>query len=337
MWKSVLVLVMFGVLLNCNPTPLLPTPQAASLRTEEAEIEIIGLRDWTLEMVQDSLAKYAPEDGLASHACAAVLRAELGFADASVSISFSRPGVKRVDIAVVEPTDSAWVQYLETAPDSIPDLDEWGQGLRVFLENSGDFQTALQLYALYDETPPDLDESILSGPGDDLAEFLRSRTSDDLELALSTLKGDRNWHNRTIAYAVLGRFPDDDRSWHALVDGLRDPAGPASGTASQTLGVITRTAARRVDWSGEGEALRWLVNGTNLFGHTALLRALAATEIDPSLAPLIFQDFGGITPSKLVSSNDRIRNAAEAFLRQISGEDFGNDPDAWIAWIASVR
>jgi hypothetical protein len=337
MKKSAVFVVSLGALLGCGQTQLPPTPQAASLKTEDAEIEIIGLREWTLEMVQDSLAKYAPEDGLATHACAAALRTKLGFADASVSVSLGQPGLRRVDIAVVEPADSAWVQYLPSAPDSFPDLDEWGQGFRVFLESSGDFQTALQLYALFDETPPDLDESILSAPGDELAEFLRSRTTDDLELALSTLERDRNWHNRTIAYAVLGRFPDDDRSWHALVDGLRDPNGPASGTASQTLGAITRTAARRVDWSEKEDALRWLVNGTNLFGHTPLLRALAATQIDPGLAPEILQDFGGITPYKLVSSNEGIRNATAAFLRQISGEDFGYDPDDWIAWIASVR
>ncbi len=337
MKKSRLTVLALSLLFGCNRTPLPPTPKAASIKTKDAEIEVLGLREWTLQMVQDSLAKYAPDDGLASHACAAVLRGKLGFADASVSISFIRPGVKRVDIAVIEPEDSSLVQYLDVARDSAADLDEWAQGLKVFLDNSGDFQTALQLYALSDETPPELDESIRSEAGDQLAEFLRSRTTADLELAFSTLRKDRNWHNRVMAYAVLGRFPADDRSWHALADGLRDPSGLARATASQTLGVITRTSTRRVDWTGQAEALQWLVNGTNLFGHTTLLRALAATEIDPRLAPEIFQDFGGVTPDGLISSNESIRNATEAFLRQISGEDFGTDPEAWMRWMASVR
>ena len=118
MRKPAILVVSLGALLGCSRTQLPPTPQAASLKTEDAEIEIIGLREWTLEMVQDSLAKYAPEDGLATHACAAALRTKLGFADASVSISFSRPGMRRVDIAVVEPVENGDPEaeaYAETA------------------------------------------------------------------------------------------------------------------------------------------------------------------------------------------------------------------------------
>jgi hypothetical protein len=48
MKKSAVFVVSLGALLGCGQTQLPPTPQAASLKTEDAEIEIIGLREWTL-------------------------------------------------------------------------------------------------------------------------------------------------------------------------------------------------------------------------------------------------------------------------------------------------
>ena len=51
----------------------------------------------------------------------------------------------------------------------------------------------------------------------------------------------------------------------------------------------------------------------------------------------VLRDAGGITPFKLASSDEEIREASHAFLRQISGEDFGYDVDAWLEWINSVR
>jgi len=55
----------------------------AVLNVANKQVEVLGLRRWTLVMIQDSLDKYAPGENLASHACAAVLRYKLGFADAA--------------------------------------------------------------------------------------------------------------------------------------------------------------------------------------------------------------------------------------------------------------
>lgn len=53
------------------------------LRLPGKMVEVIGLRQWTLAMLQDSLAALTPRESLTSHACAVVLRYKLGFPDAA--------------------------------------------------------------------------------------------------------------------------------------------------------------------------------------------------------------------------------------------------------------
>src|SRR4051812_34702076 len=60
-------------------------PVIAILEDSTKRLEILGLKRWTLAMIQDSLARYAPHDSLLSHACAAILRGKLHFADAAVT------------------------------------------------------------------------------------------------------------------------------------------------------------------------------------------------------------------------------------------------------------
>ena len=61
---------------GAQSSPLLTLPDGGT-------VEMLGLRRWTIGMLQDSLAKYAPADSLQSHACAATLRYTLHFADAA--------------------------------------------------------------------------------------------------------------------------------------------------------------------------------------------------------------------------------------------------------------
>ena len=52
--------------------------QASSvIETPTLTIELIGLKRWTVAMIDDSLAKYSPKDRLTAHACAAILRTKL--------------------------------------------------------------------------------------------------------------------------------------------------------------------------------------------------------------------------------------------------------------------
>ena len=94
----------------------------AILETPAARLELIGLKRWTLGMIQDPLARYAPGESLASHACAAILRQKLGFADAAAQYYSPSPGSTKGywAVPVVEPQDSARVRYRELPRDSLP-------------------------------------------------------------------------------------------------------------------------------------------------------------------------------------------------------------------------
>src|SRR2546426_4254089 len=136
-------------------------------RTPQGIVEVVGLRRWTVQMIQDSAAKYAPGQDLASHACAAVLRLKLKFADASVVFYRTDTVYYRTDtvyyrsdtvyyrsdtassggvliVSVIEPQDSALVRYKPRYHDSLPVRPEWRTAVDVFENHNHAFQTAVQ-------------------------------------------------------------------------------------------------------------------------------------------------------------------------------------------------
>src|SRR2546426_6814928 len=122
-------------------------------RTPQGIVEVVGLRRWTVQMIQDSAAKYAPGQDLASHACAAVLCLKLKFADASVVFYRTDTVYYRSDtalsggvliVSVIEPQDSALVRYKPRYHDSLPVHPEWRTAVDVFENHNHAFQTAVQ-------------------------------------------------------------------------------------------------------------------------------------------------------------------------------------------------
>src|SRR5688572_14822988 len=88
-------------------------------------IYVVGLRTWTVRMIQDSLTKYSPKDSLQSHACAAILRYKLGFADASAVRMMSERAPDIVFVHVREPQDSARVHYRALPLDTLNPVKHW--------------------------------------------------------------------------------------------------------------------------------------------------------------------------------------------------------------------
>src|SRR5436190_568644 len=86
-----------------------PTHAQTVIETSKQTIEVIGLTRWSVRMIQDSLAAYAPGNDLTAHACAAILRGKLHFADAAVSVytgMTTQQTKPYVAITLVEPADS---------------------------------------------------------------------------------------------------------------------------------------------------------------------------------------------------------------------------------------
>ena len=122
-----------------------PARAQAVLETPSATVEVLGLKRWTVQMLQDSLAARAPGTSLTSHACAAVLRAKLGFADAAV-VHFGSGGraKKYVAITVIEPQDLARVRYRPEFADTLPEREAWHEAAALLARDPGAFYLVLQ-------------------------------------------------------------------------------------------------------------------------------------------------------------------------------------------------
>lgn len=313
--------------------------QVAAIENSSMRIEILGLRRWSPAMMQDSLRQYSPKDSLFSHACAHVLQSKLHFADASVVLYPSGDGGRKKSlwlISVIEPQDSALVRYNPVVGDSLPDRAEWAMPIRLFRDDNEAVQFALgSRHFLLGSAAPSRADSLLA-PALPLRAFLRAhRSATDMRDALQTISHDRNPSNRAIAALIMLNFPKHDASWLALVEALRDPEPVVNVTAQEVLQRLIDEHPKRVDWSPAVPTLRLLLNGTNLFAHTAVMATLAATSVRMELAAPLLREGGALPLAKLGSSSIHERTIARRLLTQLAGGDRGT-PVAWEKWLAGL-
>ena len=81
------------------------------VEAESGKVEFVGLEQWTVPTLVDTLRALEPDRPL--HACAVVLKQKLRFSDASVMSYPGESGMYTV-VTVVEPQDSARVRYQPT-------------------------------------------------------------------------------------------------------------------------------------------------------------------------------------------------------------------------------
>lgn len=316
---------------------VVPAQAQSVIETPKATIEIVGLKRWTIQMIDDSLAKYSPKDRLTAHACAAILREKLHFADASVDVftNMTREQTKSyVAVTVVEPSDSALIHYKPAFSDSLPIRDEWKAAYSAFKDHNELAQRAMQTPSFY-ETRLSPQDSATFEPIHAMHDLLVAhRGAADFDIARRTLDADGNAVNRTMAAFVLSSFADRDSAWWALADALRDPtSGMVSSTASQILSLMSRRAPRPVDWAPMANRLRYVVDGTNLFAFDGLLRVLTATSVSPSLSDALLANGGAIVRAKLSSGNASAKEAVAGFVAQLSGLPAASGDPALVAWL----
>lgn len=308
------------------------------LETPSTRVEVLGLKRWTVPMIQDSLARYAPQDSLTSHACAAILRMKLKFADAAASyFGRDRNGRELIVVAVVEPQDSALVRYRTPAPDSLPDIGQYAAAIAVFRNHNQDFQHFIQSPAFLVHSAAGA-----TAAGGTLMEPVRRLLVSEHSVrgqrrAVKVLARDRNPHNRVMALAVLSSFPKSNATWLTLADELRDPDGMVSATASQLLTTLARYSPRTVDWSPALDGLEAVMAGTNLFAQLPLIEVLTRTKVAPGLAPPLLRAGAAFILARLRASPQAGSDLARGLLEQLSGEHHGQDLAAWAQWVASVQ
>jgi hypothetical protein len=297
-------------------------------------VEVLGLRNWTLEMLQDSMARYAPGESLGSHACAAVLRYKLGFPDAVAYYYSPTPvdSVERVVVALIEPGDSARVQFSDLPLGTGTRRPDWTVAYDLLERSRGVQYSAL--YRLADRQRGfggSQSESVEA-----YAAFIVHHAEHvDRDTALTVLGADPDYVNRTVAASILLNFLDEDTVVWALTDALLETDGPVKTTAATTLQSLV-TIPRTVDWRPAADALHKILDGTSLPVLMTVMEVLVATGVDPSLARPLLRGGGEGVLMFMSAHHPHFQSSAHRLLTALRGEDLGGDVDVWRTWVAAL-
>lgn len=300
-------------------------------------VEFIGLQNWDAQQLFDAIQEIDPDRPF--HACAAVMKQDLGFADAAAFLfvtGLSADSERYTVVVGVE--DDTRVRYRPAGSEAVVLPETW--------EN---------LKAVADEDMTTLDAAARAplGPTDrarEIAEFLgadtealdqmwnlvgRAESEEDRRLAHEVLARDSASSARAVATLVLGNFIDDDASWHAVVSSLVDHQARVRTVAQRMLEALITQDADPVDWSGARATLSALFGGTNPFPFKDILEVLVATDIDPEFGQQLVRESPDLLLAHVGAKHEGTREPALAFLRAVSGEDYGADVEAWKGWIES--
>lgn len=311
------------------------------------QVEILGLRRWTVAMLEDSVRAYRPDVQLHDAACVVVLRENLGFSDASVKLStYSAVAggatTSYLVIKLIEPADRKRTEWTRANRDTFrvlrPDyaplvLNATRQDGELVLRN---ILAPLQLYFADSAAVRTRLARLPADAGKDdelLRAFLTThRGAGDLEAALEVLRRDGNYTNRVVATAILANFAERDSVWYQLVEALRDPHEAVRTTAEVVLTIIPR---RTIDWGPASPTLRRLLGGTNVAASQLVFETLARTRISASLARPLLRNNSWWIGMHLGARTPGAAASARGLLTQLhGGRDLGEDPRSWRRWIA---
>jgi hypothetical protein len=317
--------------------------------TPHARVEVLGLRHWTLQALQDSIRHRVPSQTLADAACMVTLRDSLHFADALVeSLTYStRPGEPErhyLIIKVIEPQDSARVRWRAAPRDSFKVLrPDYSAVVLPVTDSLGGLWMGrlLEPLQLYGRDPAERAAAIRPRPqatrddAERLWSFLDAhRSESDRRTAAAALRQDGPYANRVVAAAVFANFAEQDSTWWALTEALRD-GNEAVRTAA--LVVLQGLPARQVNWAPAVPALRALLGGTNVGATQDVMELLVRTHVSAAFARALLHDNGNWVLTHLRAEYPGANYSAHALLVQLnSGRDLGANVTVWARWLATL-
>lgn len=301
-------------------------------------VEFIGLEEWTASDLIEAIKEtepYKTDPYKPFHACADVMKEVLKFPDAAAFRFFeNQDDGSPTYTVVVGVENSAHVQYRTVGSESLEIPLRWEQ-FRPIVEET--FQThSAAAYSRFFEQLYSPNEKIFDTVFTFVEGLWAEGFDEEIErsMALKALAHDERWSVRFIATLVLTQSPENDTSWHALVESLIDPAPQVRGIAIKLLQLLVlQERADSVRWLGARDTLVALLGGTNPFAFTEILNVLVATEIDPHLGKELVLERPKLLLAHLAAEHEKTRERASTFLQFISGEDFEQDVEAWEEWI----
>jgi hypothetical protein len=344
--------------------PTLPAQQAPAARPRVVSLQdssgtpmsVIGLRRWTVPMIEDSIAKYAPGQSMRSHACQAILQYKLGFPSASVVHYMSKTADGKESsalvVTVVEPQDSVRLSWRRVTASAKPRIARWSDlyaPVTVRYDSTkppevapghvagsiqdialARVQTAEETRAQFARMKPAMRDSLAA-----FRERLGARISDaDLALAIATIRDDGSVDNRMLAAAVLSNFHGRAEAWHALVEALLDRDERVRGPAQAALANMTRGRKVAVDWRPVVPQLRAILGGTGVGAIPDLLRTLVETGITPELATAVLVGNADYVLAQASLSHPWASWGAKQFLGHASGKAGATvTVGEWEAWL----
>ena len=306
----------------------------------DGPVEFIGLQRWDAQELFDAIQELDPDRPF--HACAAVMKQELGFAEAGAFL-YMTVGSRDSYTIVVGVEDSTRVQYRSIGSETVVLPETW-QNLQAVIDEDvrtlraaartlhsrGGFFNRVFNSARRRAERMGADSETLDQVWD-LVD--RADGEEDRRLAHDVLARDSSSTARAVATLVLGNFIDDDTSWHGLVGSLIDPDAVVISVAQNMLDGLLRQRMDPVEWSEARGHLVALFGGTNPFTFEEILEVLVATDVDPEFGQQLARDRPELLLAHVGAEHEPTREPAIAFLRTVSGEDFGTDIEAWTAWI----
>ena len=309
-------------------------------------VEFIGLENWTATELYKAIQEQDPDKPF--HACAAVLKSDLEFADAA-AFGFMKSledGTMNMYTVVVGIEDESGVQY-RTPGNKTLDLPESWQELQTVVNE--DFNTLAALvqarYQSIELNQPDKAPELATyfGANSETVDAVwklidSSYEKSDHQLALDVLEKDSSWTARAVATMILGYFHENDESWHGLADSLIDSDARVRNLAGRVLdGLVHTNKTIQVQWSDASETLTALFGGTNPFAFNQILTSLVATEIENEFAEVLVQKDPDLLLAYAGSEHEKFRTPALDFLKAVSGEDFGSNVESWKAWLKKQK
>ncbi|HEX6038783.1 hypothetical protein [Longimicrobium sp.] len=295
-------------------------------------VEVLGLRTWTREMMEDSVARFQPGVSLADHACAVILRDSMGFANAA-SRTLNVGDTSWTVLPVVEPQRRAQVRFAAYTVRR-PQQAAWADVFAVLEAHPQSLGGLQYPGVLLGDADSAFGQPLPQGTDAARQAIRGHRTPRDWALARDALLSDSSYTNRTVAALVLSNFAERDSTYYLLADGLRAMDSGASA-AELVLRVLRRDAPRPVDWAPASSTLTALFGGTNLFAYTDVMEALVATRVDPVLGRELARVDTILLLDHLGARNPVTPGSVQRYLAYVYGRDLGRDPAAWSALLSA--